>query len=65
VYGLDEYGPNDDQTSGYLHCWKKSNDWDHYDMQACMESSLLEMIHPQEGSSLIDIMSWEMMCDQR
>ncbi|SAM04290.1 hypothetical protein [Absidia glauca] len=64
VYGLDEYGPNDDQTSGYLHCWKKSNDWDHYDMQACMESSLLEMNHPQEGSSLIDIMSWEMMCDQ-
>ncbi|KAI8343293.1 hypothetical protein BC941DRAFT_448110 [Chlamydoabsidia padenii] len=65
IYGLDEYGPNDDQTSGHLHSWKKSNDWDHCDMQAYMESSLLDMNHPQKGSGLIDIMSWEMICDQR
>ncbi|CAO3595109.1 unnamed protein product [Absidia cylindrospora] len=65
VYGMDEHGGKDDQESGYMHSWKKHSDWDHYEMEAYMESNLLELNQPQQGTGLVDIMSWEMICDQR
>ncbi|ORZ22221.1 P-loop containing nucleoside triphosphate hydrolase protein [Absidia repens] len=65
VYGMDEHGGKDDQESGYMHSWKTHDDWDHYEMEAYMESDLLELNQPQQGTGLVDIMSWEMICDQR
>ncbi|KAI8340037.1 P-loop containing nucleoside triphosphate hydrolase protein [Chlamydoabsidia padenii] len=67
VYGLDDYyGANEkNHEYGYLHFWKTPGDWDHDESEAYMESTLLEWNHLCKGSGLVDIMSWEIICDKR
>ncbi|SAL98177.1 hypothetical protein [Absidia glauca] len=67
VYGLDDYyGANqEDHECGYLHFWKTPQGWDHDETQAHMEAILLEWNHPRKGSGLLDILSWQSICDQR
>ncbi|KAI8079799.1 uncharacterized protein BX664DRAFT_202573 [Halteromyces radiatus] len=65
VYGIDEYDMNDDQQCGYLHFQKKPDAWDHWEMEANLEMTLLEWNQLEQGTGLLDIMGWEIICQQR
>ncbi|CAO3646807.1 unnamed protein product [Cunninghamella echinulata] len=63
--GIDKYDGIDNQLNDYLHIWKKQSTLDHWHLEADLEISILEMNQPQTNSSLLDIVAWELLCDER